>query len=615
MRTVATAGHVDHGKSSLVLALTGTDPDRFPEEKRRGLTIDLGFAFTQIGPENDPETVGFVDVPGHIRFIKNMLAGVGAVDVAMLVVAANEGWMPQTEEHVRILELLGVDHGIVVVTKADTVDDDTLELAQLEIADRVAGTPLQRWHVVPCDSLSGRGIDDVRRALGAALHAAPGTRDTGRPRLWVDRVFAAKGAGTVVTGTLTLGALQVDDEVVIEPFDRRARVRGIEIHHERRERAEPGSRVAVNLSGIDHHAIGRGDALVRPGQWATPPVIDVQAIALVGDESRGGHLPARGQLAAYIGSGEHRVRWRAFDDAATVGRLHLERPAPLAPGDRIVLRSTGRRVTVGGITVLDVEPPPRRRAALARAEMDPDARLLEQRPWLRADDVAVLAGVTPAEAQLRLDAMVESGVAQRIGTDVTAVATVAALRDQVQRRLRATTVSPSESAGAELATLASSLRVDVTRLRAVLAGDERFTVERELVRAAGSAAPSRSVAAQRFIAALEASPYAPPAPSDVNVDITTARALVREGVVVDLDGVLFAASAVATARRALATEVVARGTVTVSDVRDLLGSSRKFVIPILNQLDREGVTRRRGDERIAGPRAAAASATDDTRDS
>ena len=202
MRTVATAGHVDHGKSTLVLALTGTDPDRFPEEKERGLTIDLGFAFTKL-PSG--EEVGFVDVPGHVRFIKNMLAGVGAVDVVMLVVAANEGWMPQSEEHLRIIELLGVRHGLVCLTKADLVDDDTVELARLELDDNLAGSVLARAPVVVCDALSGRGLDDVRAGLDAVLSAAPEPVDRDRPRLWVDRVFAAKGAGTVVTGTLARG--------------------------------------------------------------------------------------------------------------------------------------------------------------------------------------------------------------------------------------------------------------------------------------------------------------------------------------------------------------------------------------------------------------------------
>src|SRR5688500_8069735 len=246
MRVVATAGHVDHGKSTLVLALTGTDPDRFPEEKARGLTIDLGFAFATLPSGTE---VGFVDVPGHVRFIKNMLAGVGAVDVALLVVAATEGWMPQTEEHLRILELLGVEHGMVAITKADLVDDETLELAELEITEHLEGTALPAMTIVVCDSLSGRGIDDVRATLDAVLDDAPAVRDLGRPRLWVDRVFAAKGAGTVVTGTLTGGSVKLDDELEVGARGAKVRVRGIETAKRHVDDVGPGSRVALNLVG------------------------------------------------------------------------------------------------------------------------------------------------------------------------------------------------------------------------------------------------------------------------------------------------------------------------------------------------------------------------------
>ena len=287
MRVVATAGHVDHGKSSLVLALTGTDPDRFPEEKARGLTIDLGFAFTTLPSGTE---VGFVDVPGHVRFIKNMLAGVGAVEVALLVVAASEGWMPQSEEHLRILELLGVRYAVVAITKVDTVDAETLELAHLDVAEHLEGTPFEDAPVVACDSVSGRGLDDVRAALDAVLAAAPEARDAGRPRLWVDRVFAAKGAGTVVTGTLTGGAIAIDDDVEVTSRHVRARVRAIQTAHRQVDRVGPGTRVALNLVGIEHRDVRarrrgrprrpvdvpgrrrrRGDRRARRGAEATGP--------------------------------------------------------------------------------------------------------------------------------------------------------------------------------------------------------------------------------------------------------------------------------------------------------------------------------------------------------
>jgi selenocysteine-specific elongation factor len=601
MRVVATAGHVDHGKSSLVLALTDTDPDRFPEEKARGLTIDIGFAFTEL----DDEIVGFVDVPGHIRFVKNMLAGVGAVEVAVVIIAATEGWMPQSEEHVRILELLDVRHGLIVITKADLVDDETLELAQLELADRLGDSLIASWPVVVCDSLSGRGIDAVRTSLTAVLAAAPRARDAGRARLWVDRVFSAKGAGTVVTGTLALGQLSVDDEVLIEPGARRARVRGIESHHQRLDRAEPGSRVAINLAGIEHTAVHRGDAIVRPGLWATPSVVDVEVLHVPGQQ-----LPRRGQLSAHIGSGEHRVRWRALDDDGRVGRIRLDAAVPLAPGDRIVLRSTGRRATVGGAIVVDVDPPRRSVVAIERAGFDADGRLLAQRAWLRVDDVVQLAGVNRSDAAERLDAMVTSGRALRVGDAVAASEHLESLRRSARERVTTHHEREPHARGIDLASLASSLRCDSARLRTALEGDPNLVVEREIVRFVDHLGrASDDPEGQRFIEALEATPYAPPSATEAGVDPRIARALVREAVVVELDGMMFAASAFARARQLLAATVVERGTLTVSDARDLLGSSRKFVLPIVNQLDREGVTRRRGDDRIPGPTATAAAAT------
>jgi selenocysteine-specific elongation factor len=596
MRVVATAGHVDHGKSSLVLALTGTDPDRFPEEKARGLTIDLGFAFTDLGDD----IVGFVDVPGHVKFVKNMLAGVGAVEVAMVVIAATEGWMPQSEEHIRILELLGVAHGLIVITKADLVDEETLLLAQLELDDRLSGSALANWPVVVCDSLSGRGLDDVRAALRAVLDLAPLARDVGRPRVWVDRVFAAKGAGTVVTGTLTLGSFAVDDEVIVEPGARRARIRAIETHHEKVARVAPGTRVAINLAGIDHTEVRRGDAVVLPGQWALPAVVDVANITVPGQE-----LPRRGVLAVHVGSGEHRGRWRVLDETNALGRLRLDPPLPLAPGDRVVLRSTGRRATVGGAKVIDLDPPRRVVDAVARQALDADGRLLEQREWLRLDDIVALAGVDRPGARATMERLVREGRAVRAGDAITSAERLKDVRAAAFQRVVAFHRDEPHARGLELASLAAALNVDLTRARVAIDSDKRLVVDREFVRHADHIGrASDDPEGRRLVDALRHKPFAPPTADEIGVEPRIVRALVREGAVVDLEGVLFATSAYEDARRLLAAAVIERGTITVSDARDLLDSSRKFVLAIVNQLDREGVTRRRGDERIAGPRAA-----------
>ncbi len=265
MHVVATAGHVDHGKSTLVLALTGMDPDRFAEEKARGLTIDLGFAWTTL-PSG--RRVTFVDVPGHERFIKNMLAGVGGIDAALLVVAADEGPMPQTAEHLAILDLLGVERGLVVLSKQDAVEGEWLDLVREETRERLTGTTLAQAPIVAVSALSGAGLPELREALDRLLATAPPRSGTGRPRLPIDRVFTVAGFGTVATGTLLDGALALGQELRVYPNGRETRVRGLQTHQTKVDRALPGSRVAINLSGLAVDDLRRGDVLAPPGLLA-----------------------------------------------------------------------------------------------------------------------------------------------------------------------------------------------------------------------------------------------------------------------------------------------------------------------------------------------------------
>jgi selenocysteine-specific elongation factor len=598
VRTVATAGHVDQGKSTLVLALTGTDPDRFPEEKERGLTIDLGFAFTKL-PSG--EEVGFVDVPGHVRFIKNMLAGVGAVDVVMLVVAANEGWMPQSEEHLRIIELLGVRYALVCLTKADLVDNDTVELARLELDEHLARSVLAGAPVVVCDAVSGRGLDDVRAGLDAVLAAAPRPVDRDRPRLWVDRVFAAKGAGTVVTGTLAGGSLRVDDEVEVGPRARRARIRAIETAHHQLDAAAPGTRVALNLagSGIERSAVRRGDGVVRAGQWQLTDVVDVGLEPL-----RDHTFRARSSLQCYVGSGEHAAVLRVLDADGRYGRIRLDERVPLAPGDRLVLRDPGERDTVGGAEVLDAAPGGRARDALAYLPLPLEQRLLAGHRWLAVDALGPRAGLGATEAAALSDDLVRSGAAVRVGRWLVDRDTVTALRTAADDQVRAHHERAPLEPGMELAALASELRVDADRLRAALADDGDLVVERGYVRdATRRSRAADSAEARALLDALEAAPFSPPEPASVGAARPLVRSLTREGAIVDLDGIVFASGAIDEARRRVRAALRDRGTVTVADVRNLLGSTRKFVLPILNRLDAEGVTRRRGDDRIPGPTA------------
>ncbi len=389
MRVIATAGHVDHGKSTLVRLLTGTDPDRFEEEQRRGLTIDLGFAHCVV----DGEAISFVDVPGHVRFLRNMLAGVGGVDACLFVVAASEGWKPQSEEHLRILELVGVTHGIVALTKVDLLEDDELvELATMEVADHLAGTFLAGAPIVPVAAPSAAGIDELATALADLARTTPSSGDRGRPRLWIDRVFAAKGSGTVVTGTLTDGSIAVGDHVTVEPGDQQARVRAVQTLGRVVTRIGPGNRVALNLAGIEHTALRRGDAVVTPGRWRPTDRFDASLTVL---GSLDHSVSRRGAYLAYIGSGEHAVRLRVLGpDTIAPGatgavRLHLPVALPLLPGDRYVLRESGRDETVGGGEVLDVAP------VLPASRARPDRRVervVAEHGWVDAGELEALTG-------------------------------------------------------------------------------------------------------------------------------------------------------------------------------------------------------------------------------
>ncbi|HKA83229.1 MAG TPA: SelB C-terminal domain-containing protein [Acidimicrobiales bacterium] len=381
-RTIATAGHVDHGKSTLVRALTGTDPDRLAEEKRRGLTIDLGFAGFDV-PGVGP--VAVVDVPGHERFIATMLAGVAVIEAVVLCVDAGEGWRAQTEEHLRIVELAGIGRGVVALTKAATVGAARLAGVEADVRRRLSGSALDSAPVVACDAAAGTGLGPLVDALAAALRAAPGPLDVGRPRLWVDRSFAIAGAGAVVTGGVSHGAFVRGDhvEVVTRAGRAGARIRELQFLGAAIERAAPGSRAALNLAGASHRDVRRGDAVVRRGEWEL--VDDLEAAVDVLASARE-PLRARGAHLAYVGSNELAVRLRVVGasriDPGARGtvRLRLPRALPLSVGDRVVLRDASRRETVGGGAVTALGPIRRRRAPAAPTDRSLLDRVEAARP-------------------------------------------------------------------------------------------------------------------------------------------------------------------------------------------------------------------------------------------
>ncbi len=568
MHVVATAGHVDHGKSTLVRALTGTDPDRLAEEKERGLTIDLGFASM---PLPSGRQIAFIDVPGHVRFLKNMLAGVSGVDACVFVVDVTEGWKPQSEEHLRILQLLGLDHGMVALTKAGEADEDLVELARLDVSEHVAGTFLADAPIVATDAVTGTGIDDLVAELDGLLALTPTAADRSRPRLWVDRAFPIKGSGTVVTGTLTGGRLAADDTLALLPAGRAVRVRALQSLHRQCDRIGPGNRVAVNLVGAGHRDVARGDALVRTGQWHATDTIDAELSVLA---SLDHPVTRRGAYVAYIGSGEHPVRLRVLGPAAIepgasgLVRLHLPLRLPLCMGDRFILRESGRSETVGGGEVLDVEP------VLPAARARPDRsveRIIAERGRIDAAHLERLTGTSrPAE-----------------------VGRWAVAPEHLERTIERLTgaVNAAGALGLDLATLDDFERAVIETVEGMDSVDGR-------IRPAGGGDP---LADHHFVKAAEAAPFAPPAPSDVPGD--ELRLLVRQGRLVESGGIHFAATAITEAAEAVARLLAGKPEgVTVAEVRDAWGTTRKYTLALLARLDSTGVTRRREDLRIAGPR-------------
>ena len=543
------------------------------EEKARGLTIDLGFAFCTLPSGRQ---VSFVDVPGHIRFVKNMLAGVGAVDASLFVVAAPEGWKPQSAEHLAILDLLGISHGVVVLSQIGLVDPELAELARLDVAEHVEGTFLEHAPVVATDAIDGTGLDELRTALDDLYAATPTAADRDRPRLWIDRSFAATGAGRVVTGTLAGGSISTGDELRTAPGGRTARVRAIQTQGTTVERIGPGHRVALNLTGVDADDLGRGIALVRRDQWHHTRSIDVELTVLDG---LGSDVTRRGAYALYLGSGEWPVRLRVLGPERIApgetgyARLHLPIALPLVVGDRFVLRDFGRGQTIGGGTVLD--PDPQLRASVAK----PDARaerMIAERGWVEASQLERLTGERPKP--VLGDWVAPSELVEALVDD---------LRDQIER---------AGPLGLDLAALDERERLAMDTL-------EGIVIEAGRARRADAA---DVLADHPVIAELAASPFSPPAVSGISQ--RELLALSARGDLVHADGIWFAAAAVAAAAERIAGLLRAQPEgVTVAQIREELGTTRKYALPLVGHLDRTGVTRRRGDLRIAGPRLPAVS--------
>jgi selenocysteine-specific elongation factor len=616
---VGTAGHIDHGKSSLVLALTKIDPDRLEEEKRRGMTIDLGFAYMQL-PSG--RRVGIVDVPGHQRFLKNMLAGVHGMDAVLLVIAADEGPMPQTREHLAIVDLLGIEHGLVVLTKADLVDDAWLGLVRDDVAGLIAGTSLQRAPIVAVSSTTGAGLDQLRAALDEELAKTAARPDLGRPRLPVDRSFAMSGFGTVVTGTLVGGALRQGAELALLPAGRRVRIRGLQQHNQPVEEARPGSRTAVNLSGLDHSQVRRGDVLALPGTLPASRRLDARLVVLPGVPPLRHHQ----QLQMYHETSEVMIELSLLERDELRGgeagwvQLFATQPVVALDGDRFILRVPSPATTVAGGVIVDSAPRRHRRrdpAVLAdlaaRERADPaTAAVLElgKHPWgLVGAELAGRLGLSPAQMEKVLAPLVERGAARRLASrwltreqwersvarvlnGLTAYHEAQPLRRGMPKEeLRSRTGIPAELF-AELLTVLATEKAVVDQGGEVAAATHHpaLTSEQETAIAA-------------FVAELEGQPFNPPPLPDLvrRYRLTPAllQYLVVDGRVVRVnDDTAFARSAYDDAVSRIRHHLAEHRTLTVAAARDVLGSSRRYVLPLLEWLDAQKITRRVGDDRI-----------------
>jgi selenocysteine-specific elongation factor len=612
---VGTAGHIDHGKTALVKALTGIDADRLEEEKRRGITIDLGFAHLELTPAL---RLGFVDVPGHERFIKNMLAGVGGIDLLLFAIAADESIKPQTREHFDICRLLGIRRGIIALTKADLVDDDILGLVRLEVEELVAGSFLEGAPMVPVSSVTGAGLDDLRRELARVAADVGEKNAAGYFRLPIDRVFTVKGFGTVATGTLISGSVAREQEVEVYPAGRRLRVRGVQVHGSTAGRAVAGQRTAVNLADIEPAELARGDVLSEPGRFQAVKQIDCRLQLLASAKA----LKHRAPVHFHSGTAEIEAEVRLLEGGAVMrpgasayARLLLRQAALLLPGDRFIIRMFSPVVTIGGGVVVDIGGRRYRKGEDVKARLE----------TLGSADAAARVALLVREAAFGMgmaELVARTGMAEGEIAAAAAQAPLVAIAQpqpwyvdgawmQAQRERMARTVREFHRQTPLVPGMArQELRggAPVFVLDALLAEAKELVAEGELVRLRGHKVvlqEDEEQARAKIERAFEEAGLAVPAMAEVlaksGVEAARARSLLqillREKRLVRISGELvFHQVAIGQLRELLGRHKGER--FRVPEFKEWTGISRKYAIPLLEFLDRERVTRREGDERV-----------------
>jgi selenocysteine-specific elongation factor len=621
MRVIGTAGHVDHGKSTLVHRLTGIDPDRLAEEKARGLTLDLGFAWLTLA---NKEKIGIVDVPGHRDFIENMLAGVGGIDAALLVIAADEGVMPQTREHLAILDLLGVERCIVVLSKIDLVDDeDWVDLVASDIRETLTPTQFAQAPIVPVSAYSGQGLDDLLAQLQVILQDLPPRLDRQQPRLPVDRVFTVDGFGTVVTGTLSGGTLNVGDVVEIQPHNQQARIRGLQSYKQSIETALQGSRVAVNLAGIDKQDIERGAVLAYPGQLQPTQMIDVYFRHLP-DTNR--PLKHNAQVKFFCGASESLAQVRLLNDEQLAPnqegwlQLRLETSLPLTQGDRYILRYPSPAQTVGGGVVVNPRPVKRWKRFQedvinqleVRLDGSPEERLVQlaeaQEPVTMQSLQKELA-LSPDDVETLVSQALQAEQVIAIGKNaVWASAKVAHVTQQMMQLVADYHQRYPLRQGILREELRQRLGLDAGTMQAVLNATD-ITQDKGTIRH-----PQHEIrfdeAHQHHVERVEKmllrQPYSPPSYREL-CDATheeVVQALLHLGDLVQIQtNMVFSRHAYETMVNETLKAIDTHGHVDVSMLRDAFDTSRKYAIAVLEHLDQQQITKRVGDQRVRGAKA------------
>jgi len=617
--TIATAGHIDHGKSTVVKALTGINPDRLPEELEREMTIDLGFAWFSL---DDSSEVGIVDVPGHERFIRNMIAGVGGIDYVLFIVAADDGWMPQSQEHLEILNFLDHKHGAIILTKTDLVKEDWVELVCDDIKSRTQGTFLENAPIYKFSAQGNVGIEDIIKHLTKTLPQLPERYNPKKPRLFIDRVFSLTGIGTVVTGTMREGAFSASDDVMIVPSGRTAKIKSIQSFKQQREQAFQGARAAMSLTGIGKEDISRGDCLISPSAWN-----GTRDIALRVQLSPSVRIPLshNRKVTLLIGTTEIEAKVRLFRDEKIapgsdgVCLLNLDQKVMARLGDRVILRYPTPDVLVGGGIVTDVDltgfirrDKDMRKYYFERLTNDIlDLVLSELRKFKTRSEEQLLesSGFSNEDIKVALDKLITDGKIEKFGNSLITSDYKSSLIEKVSAYLKSFHENNPVKEGLSKSELVSRLKLDPASIDFAvgqLQESGQIELKNKLLRLTGhksSLKPQQEKTRQDILDKLAVLDLQTPTRREVERKLHVVKEvlnfLIQSGEVIELsEGILYSAEDFQKITDAVVGHIKKTGSVIVKDVKNLLGLTRKYTIPILERLDQDGVTRRDGDKRI-----------------